>query len=77
MELPLGLPCLLDRPNQQVGYLGYFGPYRQKCDPLGLGQAQPQLLDLSAGLTTAQIGSTVSRPVVVAVAMAWLQRSRW
>ena len=76
MELPLGLPCLLDRPNQQVGYLGYFGPYRHKCDPLGLGQAQPQLLDLSAGLTTAQIGSTVSRPVVVAVAMAWLQRSK-
>ena len=76
MELPMGLAWLLDRPSQQVGNLGHLGPYRQKCDSLGLGQAHPQLLDLSAGLTTAQIGSTVSRPVVVALAMAWLQRSR-
>ena len=77
MELPMGLPCVLDRPSQQVGYPGrHLGPYWQQGDPHRLGQAQPQLWDLRAGLAWAQIGSTVSKPVVVAVAIAWLQRSR-
>ena len=78
MELAIGLNRLLDRPSQQVGLLvRQFCPYRQQGDPHRLRHAHPQLLDMSPGLACAQIGSTVSRPVVVAVAMAWLQRSRW
>ena len=76
MELPMGLACLLDLSSQQLGYLVRSRPVLTAGGRLGWGHARPQLLDLSAGLTTAQIGSTVSRPVVVAVAIAWLQRSR-
>ena len=42
MELPIGFPCLLHRPSQQVGYPGrQLNSYWQQGDPNRFGASPP------------------------------------